>query len=394
MPEIYDFFATTPKQLEHLLFQELKSLGARDVKETVSGVYFRGPLSVGYRAVMWSRLANSVLLTLKSFPAATPEYLYKGVRSVDWERHLSVDSTLAVTFTSARSQITHTHYGALRVKDGIVDRFRARYDRRPSVELETPDVRVNCHVDRDRATLSIDLSGSSLHRRAYRVDTSRAPLKENVAAAVLLRARWPEIAAEGGSLVDPMCGSGTLLVEAALMAADQAPGLLRDYYGFQGWRGHDERAWKQIVAEAEERAQKGRKKLPWIMGSDLSMGALHSARNNIEAAGFAREIRIQRQAVRDLSPPEGSRPGLVVTNAPYGERIGTQHEAREVHEELGSVLKERFGGWKASVLTGSKSLGFAMNLKAEKFYRFYNGTLECILLNFDIYPPVDAEEDE
>lgn len=387
MSKIYDFFATTPKNLEGLLFEELKELGAQDVKETVSGVYFRGPLSLGYKAVMWSRLANSILMPLKTFPAPTPEALYKGVRSISWDEHLSVDGTLAVTFTSSRSQITHTHYGALRVKDAIVDQFRKAFERRPSIDLEKPDLRINCHLDRDKATISIDLSGSSLHRRAYRTDTSKAPLKENVAAAVLLRARWPEIAAEGGPLVDPMCGSGTLLIEAALMAADHAPGLLRDYFGFQGWRLHDPKIWSKIVADARRRADEGLKNLPPIYGSDISNSALHTARNNIEAAGLTRHISLQRLKVRDLAPPRNTPPGLVVSNAPYGERIGTAQEALKVHEELGAALKERFPNWRASVLTGSKELGFAINLKADRYYTLYNGSLECILLNFSIYPP-------
>lgn len=387
MSKIYDYFATTPKQLESLLFQELASLGAKDVKETVSGVYFRGPLEIGYRAVMWSRLANSVLLPIKTFAAATPEELYRGVRSISWDDHMNVSQTFAVTFTSSRSQITHTHYGALKVKDAVVDQFRKANGIRPSIELEEPDLRINCHVDRDRATVSIDLSGSSLHRRAYRVDTSRAPLKENVAAAVLLRAKWPEIAARGGTLIDPMCGSGTLLIEAALMASDHAPGLLREYYGFQGWRGHDQRIWEKIKTEAKARAAAGLLNLPPLYGSDLSNGALHSARNNIEAADLTRHIYLQRLAVKDLRPPRDKPAGLVVSNAPYGERIGSEKEALALHEELGGVLKDYFSGWQASVLTGSKELGFAMNLKADKHYRFYNGTLDCVLLNFDIYPP-------
>lgn len=380
------YFATVPRNLERMLAKELAALGAEDIQHTHAGVHFEGSLEVGYRATLWSRLANAVLLEIGRFPALGPEDLYEGTRQISWDDHLGVNSTLAVNFTSRNSEITHTRFGALKVKDGVVDQFRDAFGVRPSVKPHEPDVQINCHIDSNEATLSIDLSGSSLHRRGYRQDRGAAPLKENVAAAVLLRARWPEFAAEGRPLFDPMCGSGTLLLEGAMMAADQAPGLLRDYFGFLNWRGHDAKLWERLKNEATARARQGVSRLGQIEGSDMSMGVLKAARKNVQAAGFGEVIQFERRKVKDIEPVAGRGwPGLIVTNAPYGERLGDEEEAAKVHRELGEVLKERFSGWQASILTGSKELGFSVGMAADKIYHLYNGRLEVVLLNFTVF---------
>ena len=380
------FFATSPRNLERLLADELTALGAREVQHTRAGVYFKGSLETGYRAVLWSRLANSILLNLSEVPANDADELYAGVRTIKWSDHLRKGGTMKVSFTSVRSEITHTRYGALRVKDAIVDQFRDRTGRRPSVDLERPDLHVNCHVDGATATLSIDLSGDSLHRRAYRADKGAAPLKENVAAAVLLRADWPRFAAEGRPLLDPMCGSGTLLIEAAMMAADQAPALQRDYFGLLGWLGHDRDTWKALRVEAGERAREGAQRLSTIQGSDVDGKVLKTARLNAANAGFKDHIHFQRRHIADVEPPAGRGwPGLLVTNAPYGERLGTLDSAMKLHKELGEVLVDRFGGWQASILTGSQELGKELGLSADKVYNLFNGRLECILLNIRVF---------
>lgn len=384
----YSFFATTPLRLEYLLTEELTALGAREVKETVAGVYFKGDLEVGYRALLWTRLANRIVLNLKDVPASTAEELYEGVSSIDWSDHMGVDDSLKVTFTSVRltSEITHSQYGAFTVKDAVIDQFRDKTGQRPSVDREEPDLHINCHVDGSTATLSIDLAGRSLHRRAYREDTGKAPLKENIAAAVLLRGGWPEIASQGRPLYDPMCGSATLLIEGALMACDHAPGLLRDYFGVLSWRGHDAALWDRLVKEAQERAEEGRSRLPIIKGTDKSWGAIKAAGKNIRAAGLSKYIELDRQLVSDIEPPAGrSWPGLLVTNPPYGERLEDMPEAAEVHQELGRVLRERFPGWKATILTGSEELGRQLGMSAKKVYSMLNGSLECLLLNIEIY---------
>ena len=240
---MHPLYITAPAGTAELAADELAACSFADLKVERGGLACTGSLEQAYRACLWSRVANRVLLAVAKFPAPSPEALYDGVRAVDWSEHLGVDGTLAVDATSTSSAITHTQFAALKTKDGIVDQFRERTGARPSVDVDSPDVRVNLHLARDVATLAIDLAGDSLHRRGYRGAQGAAPLKENLAAAVLLRAGWQKLAGEQGEgelgFVDPMCGSGSLAIEAALMAADVAPGLLRNEFGFLRWRGHD-----------------------------------------------------------------------------------------------------------------------------------------------------------
>ncbi len=396
MSTFHTFFATVPRHMEQLLAEELEALGGENVRQSVAGVFFSGPLELGYRACLWSRLANSVLLPLHSFYAPTPEALYDGVQTIPWHEHMDVDSTLAVTFHSVNSRVNHTQYGALKVKDAVVDQFRDRFGRRPSVDVKTPDIHINVHVMRDEATISLDLSGDSLHRRAYREKTVEAPLKENVAAAVLIRAGWPKILAEARengektALLDPMCGSGTLLIEGALMAADIAPGLLRTNFGFLKWLHHDDTLWQQLVEEAETRRAAGLKNLPnlvpSIAGYDREGAAIRAARTNVQAAGLQKYIFLEVRNITEAEPPQNSPAGLLVVNPPYGERLGRQAGVETLHKRLGDALLHHFDGWKASVLTGSKELGRHIGIRATKFYKLYNGRLECTLLNFDVTP--------
>ncbi len=388
MPTEHTYFATVPLHMERLLADELIELGCREVQHTVAGVHFKGSLEAGYRALLWTRLANRVVLNLKEVPASTADELYEGVRSIDWSEHMGVEDTLKVTFTSVRltSDITHSKYGALTVKDAVVDQFRENTGRRPSVDRQRPDLHINCHIDGDQATLSIDLAGRSLHRRSYRVDSGKAPIKENVAAAVLLRAGWPEISNTGRPLFDPMCGSGTLLIEGALMASDHAPGLLRDYFGVSKWRQHDKALWDDLIDEATELARAGKERLAIIKGSDIDKSALRTARKNARSAGFEDFIEFEHRAVRDIEPPASRAwPGLLVSNAPYGERLDTESAAAKVHRQLGEVLRERFPEWKVSLLTGSEEMGRQLGLSADKVYTLFNGPLECLLLNIEIF---------
>ena len=254
---MHSLYVTAPAGTAELAGEELAACGFSDVKVERGGVACSGSLEQAYRACLWSRVANRVLLRVAEFSAPTPEALYDGVRTVDWREHLDVDGTLAVDATSTHSAITHTQFAALKTKDAVVDQFRERTGARPSVDVERPAVRINLHLHRDVATLAIDLSGESLHRRGYRGAQGAAPLKENLAAAVLLRAGWQKLASASGDdavgFVDPMCGSGGLAIEAALIAGDVAPGLLRNEFGFLRWRGHDEPAWQRLLTEAAER---------------------------------------------------------------------------------------------------------------------------------------------
>ena len=299
------------------------------------------------------------------------------------DEHVGEEGTLAVDFNSSQSAITHSHYGALKTKDAIVDQLRQQYGVRPSVDLERPDVRVNVYLHRDEATVSLDLAGASLHQRGYRKESVAAPLKENLAAAILLRAGWLGVAQKGGALVDVMCGSGTLPIEAALAAGDVAPGLLRDYWGFLGWKGHRPQLWEGLLREARERRQAGLGRVPPIVGFDNDKRAVRAAQVNVTAAGLERVVRIERSSLLGCRPPAGP-VGLVVANPPYGERLGRAEQLRPLYAELGALFTRQFEGWKAAVFTGNPGLGKHIGLRAVLTNTLYNGALDCRLLRFEV----------
>ena len=368
-----------------MLADELAGLEAQNVHATRAGVSFEGSLSSAYRACLWSRLANRILMPIENFPTHSPEALYDGIQTIDWKLHLAHDGSLAVDFTSSQSVITHSHYGALKVKDAIVDQLRDESGVRPSVDTARPDLRVNVYLHRNEATVSIDLSGESLHRRGYRAQTVEAPLKENLAAAILTRANWPVIAKDGGALIDLMCGSGTLLIEAAMSAADIAPGLTRDYFGFLRWKRHDIAIWSELLDEARRRREIGLAHLPPIHGYDRDPLAIRAARDNIKRSGLGNLILAQQRELTSCTPV-AAQSGLVVANAPYGERLGPSSELPALYAELGAQLKKCFPGWHAAVFTGNPELGKTMGLRAGKMHTLYNGAIECKLLHFELTP--------
>jgi 23S rRNA (guanine2445-N2)-methyltransferase / 23S rRNA (guanine2069-N7)-methyltransferase len=379
-------FVSCPPGVADLTAAELRDCGATDVREFKLGVQAEASLEVAYRACLWSRTASRVLLPLGNFAAATQEQLYEGVSAIDWQEHVEPKGTLAIDFGGASSGITHTHFGALKTKDAIVDQFRERTGERPSVQLEQPDVRIDVRLDRDRATISLDLSGESLHRRAYRARGVAAPLKENLAAAVLLRCGWPAIAQQGGELVDPMCGSGTLVIEAALMALDIAPGSMRNHFGFIGWRGHDRALWQRLIEEARERRQAGSSKRITLRGYDSDALAVRAAIENAERAKLRGFVHMERRELEQLTKESEAASGLVVTNPPYGERIGDQQQLETLYGMFGAKLREHFEGWKAAVLTGNPPLAKAVGINARRTHTLFNGRIECRLLRFEVAP--------
>lgn len=379
------FFATAALGLEPLLAAELIELGADEVKEERAGVRFSGDLRTAYGVCLWSRLASRVLLPLASYSSPDPETLYAEALKIEWSEQLSLESTFAVDCTTVKSQITHTLYGALRIKDAIVDQFRSRTGERPSVSLEQPDLRINLHLFKDQATVSIDLSGDSLHRRGYRIDGVHAPLKENLAAAILIRGGWPEIAAAGGALIDPMCGSGTLPLEAALIATDTAPGLLRDYFGFLGWKQFDAALWQDLREAALKRQQVGLQRgLAPIVGYDGDGRAIKAAWQHAKNAGLDKVIHFEKRTLREFSAPAGVETGLLVANPPYGERLGDESQLPPLYNQLGEKMAVQCRGWKAAVITSNPQLGRAIGLRAGKINILYNGALKCQLLQFEL----------
>lgn len=383
---------TTAAGMEPLLAAELQELGARSLQPARGGIALPGSLELAYRAALWSRTASRVLLALAEFPAAAADALYDGVHAFPWEEHLAPDGTLSVEFTGGGPGIDHSHYGAQRVKDAIVDRFRARGGQRPSVDPRRPDVRIHVRWRDARVAVYLDLSGDSLHRRGYREAAGIAPLKETLAAALLLKCGWPAIAAASGPLLDPLAGSGTLAIEAAWIAGDHAPGLRRDYWGFTGWLGHVPALWNRLLDEARQRRDAGHGRIPTLWASDQDPRAARAMTLNAGRAGVADRLRIACRAWSVVEPPAGP-PGLWIANPPYGERLGDQDALGELYAQLGERLRGRFSGWRAAVFTGNPDLGKRMGLRAVKTNVFHNGPLECRLLQFRVEPEFFVDRD-
>lgn len=388
MSEHLELVLTCPKSLEGLLREEAIELGLLEVKEKVAAVQGLADMATAYKICLWSRLANRVLLVIKRFPVSSAQSLYEDIYYIDWRDHLEPTGSLAIEFTGKGSGIDNTHFGALKVKDAIVDKLRTKQGERPSIDKLYPDLRIHVHLARGEAVVAIDLSGQSLHQRGYRLQQGAAPLKENLAAAILIRAGWPKIAAEGGALVDPMCGVGTLLIEGAMIAADVAPNLHREHWGFTDWLGHIPSLWKRIQQEAFDRADIGLNKPPlWIRGYEADPRLIKPAHNNVERANLDHWIKIYQGDLATFAPhPDKGQKGLVVCNPPYGERLGDEASLLYLYQHFGEALREQCLGWQAGIFTGSPSLGKRMGIRSHKQYAFFNGALPCKLLLLNIIP--------
>lgn len=377
------WLATCPKGLEQLLAEELQGLGADAVKQTVAAVHFQGDLELAYRACLWSRLANRILMPLDQFSLDEADQLYQQCLEIPWEQHFSSQQTIAIDFIGTSRLIDNTMYGSQRVKDAIVDRMRREEGERPNVDARNPDIRIQVRQHKGQVTVSLDISGESLHRRGYRTGQGSAPIKENLAAAILLRAGWPEMAEQGAALLDPMCGSATLVIEGAMMAADIAPGLLRERYGFSFWKQHDLELWQQLVDKAEQRKASGLENLQLdFRGYDANPRVLEFATQNIEKAGLDEHIRLAHKPIDQFGKSTADH-GLLITNPPYGERLGDLEGLKPVYQKLGAVLQKNFQGWKAGIFTGNVELGRETDLTPSKQYKLFNGTIPCKLLIFE-----------
>lgn len=394
MSDLREFQASCPKGLEQLVADEAAQLGLAVGKETVGGVELRGDLASAYRFCLWSRLANRLLLKLNQFAAGDAESLYAGINAIDWPQHLAAGGSLLIDFSGTNNDIRNSHFGALRCKDAIVDRFVEAGLARPSVAKQSPDLRVNVRLRKGEVTVAIDLSGDSLHRRGYRQEGGMAPLKENLAAAILVRADWQGIASRGGALLDPMCGSGTFLIEGAMMSMNIAPGLGRRYWGFEGWRQHRADIWDEILDAAEQgrRRALARSYAPFI-GYDANGKTAAIARQNIARAGLTRHIEVARQELSALSLPERiDNHGLLICNPPYGERLGDEAELVHLYRHLGNAMKSHFLHWQAAVFTGNPELGKRMGIRSHRQYQFLNGELPSKLLLFDVQPAAFVQQ--
>ena len=381
------FVASAPRGFGDLLARELQALGAADVRERAVGVEFSGSLEVAYRACLESRVAARVFLVVADFEAPTDETFYNAIRAIDWRAHVDARRTLACDFSGKHPELTHSRFATLRLKDGICDQLRDATGERPDIATDRPAVRVHAHANGPRITVSIDLSGEGLHRRGYRTEAGEAPLRENLAAGMLLRAGWAEKSANAAEFLDPMCGSGTLVIEAAMIAAKMAPGARRPYFGFLGWPGHDRALWEKLRGDALARETKPTIKL---RGIDADGSVLEAARANAKRAAVGEFVEFVRGQMKDAMPsaptPAEQKPlaGFLAANPPYGVRLEDRDAARALLKQFGEVLRERFAGWEAAILAGSPDAGLELGIRAERVHTVWNGALECRLLRLKI----------
>jgi 23S rRNA (guanine2445-N2)-methyltransferase / 23S rRNA (guanine2069-N7)-methyltransferase len=377
---MFSLFARTATGLEELLKQELHSLGATACQIVPGGVLFQGELDLLYRCLLWSRIASRILLQLTRCSVCEECQLYQGTLAVDWPALFSPQATFAVRFIGTSPVIRHSHYGALRIKDAILDRFQQQALPRPQVAKQDPDLLIEGYLQRDQLILSLDLSGHSLHQRGYRQTAGEAPLKENVAASMVRRSGWQP----GEPLIDPLCGSGTLLIEAALLAADIAPGLRRQRWGFNAWSQHQPAQWQLLQQQAQQRASTGVMHYQGLLlGYDKEAGVLQQARLNAQHAGVASLITFGVADVCQLTNPcPEAGPGTLLTNPPYGERLSCPPALLALYSTLSQNLKQQFAGWRLSLLSQHPDLFHALHLRAERQFKVNNGPLACVQKNY------------
>ena len=371
------FFVTSAKGLEELVAAELSALGFSELKIERGGVSFNGQLEDGYKACLWLRTASRVLLVLAEFPCASPDELYAGVRTIEWPLYLKPEMTMAVDSVLRDSAMTHSGFIALKSKDAIVDSIRDKFGSRPNVDTKSPDLQVNVHLVKNSCTVSLDMAGDPLDRRGYRLDRNKAPLRENMAAALVAFSGWTGET----PLYDPMCGSGTIVIEAALKAADAAPGLLRERFGFQNWPGHDPTLWRSMLAEAKDLRK--RELAVRLRGSDRSPGSIEMSKQNAVRAGVGRLTSFTTADISTFEP--SASPALIIFNPPYGDRMGELEELASLYRTFGDILKKRCAGSTAYILCGNSELVRHIGLKATRRIPIWNGPIECRLMKYEMY---------
>lgn len=375
-------FASTARGLEELLKTELEALGASQCKVAQGGVYFQADDRVMYQSLLWSRLASRILLPLNDFDVYSDLDLYLGVQAIDWSEIFDVNDTFVVHFTGTNEEIRNSQYGALKVKDAIVDSFVRKLDQRPNVARQEADIRINVYLNKERASVALDLSGDSLHIRGYRDLAGQAPLKETLAAAIISRSGWQK----NTPMVDPMCGSGTLLIEAAMIAADRAPGLYRQHWGFNAWLKHNPELWREVVTEAQVRFRQGLKDTTSrFYGFDIDKRVLDMARANARRAGLQDLITFNHGDAAALeNPVKTDITGTIISNPPYGERLESEPALIALHSQFGRIVKARFPGWRLSIFSASPELLSCLQLRSEREFKAKNGPLDCVQKNYQL----------
>ncbi len=371
------YFATVARGLESLAVQEIERLGAQDVEPQFCGVSFRGDRELLYRVNLWARLPFRILMKLTEFPCESAEDLYKGIQTIDWSEYLTPENTLAVTATGKNDQLNHTHFTALQVKNAIVDQQKEKHGERSDVDIYEPDLQINVHIDPEFCTVSLDSSGKSLHRRGYRPAMGAAPLKESLASALIEISGWQP----DQMFYDPMCGSGTLPLEACLKSLNIAPGLFREGFGFETWLDYDAGLLERLIASAE--AEQKQELLAPVWGSDGNSDIVEQAIVNATQCGVTNHIYFSKIDLTEVVAPSDS--GVLFCNPPYGERIGRDSDLGAFYKQLGNVMKQEFKGWTAYVLSGNKELSQCIGLRSAQRTAVYNGTIPCQLMKYELY---------
>ncbi|PKK83715.1 MAG: hypothetical protein CVT49_07460 [candidate division Zixibacteria bacterium HGW-Zixibacteria-1] len=381
----FRMIAKTLFGLEAILAEELTALGARDVKPMNRSVEFYGDRKLLYKANLWCRTATRILKPIFNFRAADEKALYNKVFNIDWRNYLGLNQTFAIDAVITESGFDNSLYVAQKTKDAIADHFRKKTGRRPSVDLKNPDIRLNAYIYRDDCTIALDSSGEPLFKRGYRSQTGEAPLNEVLAAGIVLQSGWDK----KSSFVDAMCGSGTIVIEAALLARNIAPGLTRDRFGFMNWPDFDRDLYKQVQHEARKEILP---KLGFEMiGSDKASKQVREAVDNARRAGVGRDIVFKQSAIDDLMPP--SPPGVLVINPPYGERMSVD-DIKEFYHSIGDALKKSFTGYDAYIFTGNLDAAKHIGLRTSRRIEMYNGPIECRLLKFEMYQGTRKTKDQ
>ncbi len=367
--------AKTHFGLENVLAEELKNLGANNIKALNRAVSFTGNTELMYKANLHCRTALRILKPIYKFTARNENVLYDGIQSIDWNKLMSFKNTLAVDSAVNSRFFNHSQYVALKTKDAIVDQFRDKFSIRPSVELDDPTIRINVHISEDECTVSLDSSGSSLHKRGYRLEKNEAPLNEALAAGLVLLSSWDK----KSNFVDPMCGSGTILIEAALFAYNIAPGSIRKSFGFQKWRDFQPELWDKLCQEATDQITPFEHKL---VGSDISSESIGYAKNNARLAKLEGKVTLLRKSFEEQTPPEGG--GVLIMNPPYGERL-KEEDIDGFYKMIGDRFKAAYAGYDAWLISSNKDALKKLGLHPYKKITLHNGPLECKFQKFPMY---------
>ncbi|REJ82419.1 MAG: hypothetical protein DWQ44_12520 [Bacteroidetes bacterium] len=372
----FNMIAKTSFGFEELLADELKEMGARNIKILTRAVMFEGNQKLMYMANYKSRVALRILKPLGSFPCPDEQSLYEGMKKINWSEYMDAEDTLSIDSVVSRSSITHSLYASQKAKDAIVDQFRNRQGTRPGVDTKHPSLRINLHISGDVANVALDSSGESLHKRGYRKSPGDAPLNETLAAAMVLLSGWDK----KSPLVDLMCGSGTILIEAGLIARNIAPGKFRYDYGFQKWKDYSEELFNDVTYSCtkEELNELGFK----LTGIDKHISVIRQAEENVKSAGLQNEIDLKHMSFQDFQPDEN--PGMVICNPPYGGRI-TSEDLFELYREIGETFKKKFTGGTGWLLTANREASHKIGLRPSRKIPLFNGALECRFMKFEMY---------